>query len=216
MALWTGSRFDNPDAAYGLIVEAHRTLSEAESHALNARLVLILANHVGDRSVLAEALALGRQATTHPQDASMPSRQSRKDNNEREIRMFSHVTVGTNDFDRATAFYDALLPPLGLGSIERDADHGYAGYARGPGQPPQFWIMRPIDGKPATVGNGVTVAFEAATRADVDAFHATALAAGGTDEGAPGLRPWYHPDYYGAYVRDRDGNKLCIACHAPG
>ena len=78
---------------------------------------------------------------------------------------------------------------------------------------PQFWVMRPIDGKAATVGNGVTVAFEATDRAAVDALHARALEAGATDEGAPGLRPHYHADYYGAYLRDPDGNKLCIVCH---
>jgi len=61
----------------------------------------------------------------------------------------------------------------------------------------------------------VTVAFEAASRAAVDAFHAAALAAGGTHEGPPGIREHYHPDYYGAYVRDLDGNKLCVVCHNP-
>lgn len=75
--------------------------------------------------------------------------------------------------------------------------------------------MRPIDREPATVGNGITIAFEAPDRATVDRFHAEALAAGGTDAGPPGLRPQYHPDYYGAYARDPDGNKLCCACHRP-
>jgi catechol 2,3-dioxygenase-like lactoylglutathione lyase family enzyme len=127
--------------------------------------------------------------------------------------MFSHVTLGTDDAPRAVAFYDALLAPLGLHRIEGDGEKGYAGYARAAGASPQFWIMRPFDGQGATVGNGVTIAFEAATRAEVDEFHARALAAGGTDEGAPGLRPHYHPDYYGAYLRDLDGHKLCVACH---
>ena len=62
-------------------------------------------------------------------------------------------------------------------------------------------------------GNGVTVAFDAPSRAAVDAFHAAALAAGGSDEGPPGIREHYHPNYYGAYVRDPDGNKLCVVCH---
>ena len=66
----------------------------------------------------------------------------------------------------------------------------------------------------ATAGNGSTVAFDAPSRAAVDAFHAAALEGGGTDEGAPGLRLLYHPNYYGAYVRDLDGNKLCAVCHA--
>jgi catechol 2,3-dioxygenase-like lactoylglutathione lyase family enzyme len=74
--------------------------------------------------------------------------------------------------------------------------------------------MSPYNGETATVGNGVHVAFKADNRAAVDAFHAAALAAGGTDEGAPGLRPHYHEHYYGAYVRDPDGNKLQAVCHA--
>ena len=61
----------------------------------------------------------------------------------------------------------------------------------------------------------MTIGFEAADRATVDAVHAAALAAGGTDEGGPGLRPHYHADYYGAYVRDLDGHKLCVVCHRP-
>lgn len=78
-----------------------------------------------------------------------------------------------------------------------------------------FWILRPYDKKAASAGNGVTVAFETKSRAAVDAFHAAAMAAGATDEGPPGLRLHYHPDYYAAYVRDLDGNKICAVCHAP-
>ncbi|WP_198371776.1 VOC family protein [Roseomonas rosulenta] len=129
--------------------------------------------------------------------------------------MFSHATLGTNDIHRAVAFYDALLDGLGLARQESDLAKGYAGYAAAPEVTPQFWVMRPIDGQPASTGNGVTIAFEAPDRATVDRFHATALAHGGTDQGAPGLRPHYHPDYYGAYLRDPDGNKLCCVCHRP-
>ncbi len=129
--------------------------------------------------------------------------------------MFSHVTLGTNDIARAIGFYDALLAGLGLKRIEYSGEHGFAGYAAAPDTTPQFWILRPINREDATVGNGVTIAFEAPDRATVDRFHATALAHGGTDEGAPGLRPHYHPDYYGAYLRDPDGNKLCCVCHRP-
>lgn len=129
--------------------------------------------------------------------------------------MFSHVTLGTADFDRAVAHYDRVLAPLGLARQETFAEEGAAGYAAAPETTPQLWIMRPIDGRPATTGNGTTIAFEAPDRATVDAVHAAALAAGGRDEGGPGLRPHYHPDYYGAYWRDPDGHKLCCVCHCP-
>ncbi|MEO3475243.1 VOC family protein [Roseomonas sp. CAU 1739] len=129
--------------------------------------------------------------------------------------MFSHVTLGTNDIARAIAFYDALLADLGLQRIEYSEEHGFAGWAAASETTPQFFLTRPFDRRAATVGNGVTIAFEAKDRASVDRFHATALAQGGTDEGAPGLRPHYHADYYGAYLRDPDGNKLCCVCHRP-
>lgn len=129
--------------------------------------------------------------------------------------MLSHVTLGTNDLARAVAFHDATLAPLGIGRLATEPEAGLVGYALAPDRTPRFWIMRPIDGHPATVGNGATLGFKAADRATVDAFHAAALRAGGTDEGAPGLRPHYHPDYYGATMRDLDGNKLCCVCHRP-
>lgn len=129
--------------------------------------------------------------------------------------MISHVTLGTNDLARAVAFYDALLAELSVWRHDFSEEYGFAGYAVSPEQTPQFFITKPFDGQAATVGNGVTIAFEAKDRATVDRFHATALAQGGTDEGAPGLRPHYHADYYGAYLRDPDGNKLCCVCHRP-
>lgn len=129
--------------------------------------------------------------------------------------MFSHATLGTNDFPRALAFYDALLAPLGLGRFHTDEAQGQAGYAANPEASPQFWLMRPIDGRPAIPGNGTTLAFEAPDRATVRAVHAAGLAQGATEEGSPGLRPHYHADYYGAYLRDPDGNKLCCVCHRP-
>ena len=116
--------------------------------------------------------------------------------------VLSHVTIGTNDLGRAVAFYDRVLAPLGIRRRELDAAKGWAGYAADPSAALQFWVMRPIDGRAAKVGNGVTVAFEAADRGAVDAFHAAALAVGGGHEGGPGLRPHHHADYYGAYVRD--------------
>lgn len=128
--------------------------------------------------------------------------------------MFSHVTLGCSDIERGTAFYDAVLAPLGLVRIEEMP--GAAAWARARDATPQFWITHPYDRAAPSVGNGVTIGFEAQDRATVDAFHAAALAMGGRDAGAPGLRPHYHPDYYGAYARDLDGNKICCACHRPG
>lgn len=123
--------------------------------------------------------------------------------------MYSHVTVGTNDMARARDFYGPVMAALEKKSFTEGENH--TGYGEAGGA--QFWVLSPFDGKPASVGNGSHVAFLAATRAMVDAFHAAALANGGVDEGAPGPRPHYHPNYYGAYVRDPDGNKLQAVCH---
>lgn len=126
--------------------------------------------------------------------------------------MFSHVTIGSNDLGKAKPFYDSLLKPLGL---MRHMDFPNAvGY--GPvGGRPQLWVLSPLDRKAATAGNGITIGLEAADRAAVDAAHKAAMAAGGKDEGAPGVRAHYHPNYYGAYLRDLDGNKICVVCHRP-
>ena len=129
--------------------------------------------------------------------------------------MFSHVFVGTNDFERALAFYRPLMESLGIRARFCEADKPWAGWQSSPDPRPLFLIGKPYDGRPHAPGNGQMVAFLAATRAAVDHAHAVALAQGGSDEGAPGLRPEYHAHYYGAYVRDPDGNKLCFACHAP-
>ena len=126
--------------------------------------------------------------------------------------MFSHVTIGSNDIARAKAFYDGVAAPLGL---QRHANyHEAVGYGHAGGRP-QLWVVRPLDKNAASVGNGITVGLEAENRSAVDAAHAAAIKAGGKDEGAPGLRKHYHPNYYGAYVRDLDGNKVCIVCHKP-
>jgi catechol 2,3-dioxygenase-like lactoylglutathione lyase family enzyme len=119
--------------------------------------------------------------------------------------MFNHVSVGTRDLERAARFYDVVL------GYRRTMSEDF-GCAWGL-QWPEFWAALPAEGE-AGPGNGVHVAFIAASRAAVDAFHAAALAEGGADAGAPGLRPDYTPDYYAAFVRDPDGNKL-EAVHLP-
>lgn len=126
--------------------------------------------------------------------------------------MISHIHLGVAELDRAFGFYAPLMAALGLPLRFRDA--GWAGWAAPGGGRPLFLIGRPFDGGAPAPGNGTMVALAAATRAQVDACHRLALAHGGRDEGAPGLRPRYHPDYYGAYFRDPDGNKLCVVCHA--
>lgn len=124
--------------------------------------------------------------------------------------MFSHVTLGTNDLDRARRFYEAVMPTLGLS--QPFALPGRLVFGDYDGA--KLFIGSPFDDGQASHGNGTHVALLAPDRAAVDAFHAAALAHGGTDEGAPGPRPRYHAQYYGAYVRDPDGNKLQAVCHA--
>jgi catechol 2,3-dioxygenase-like lactoylglutathione lyase family enzyme len=126
--------------------------------------------------------------------------------------MFNYITLGTNDLDRARAFYTPVMATLGF--VPADIDDSEIGFAESPGGPCRFWVNRPYDGKAATVGNGSMPAFAAKTRAEVDAFHAAGLASGGTDEGAPGLRP-YGPHFYACYLRDPDGNKLSAVCEIP-
>jgi len=132
--------------------------------------------------------------------------------------MFSHVTVGCHDLDRAVAFYDAVLTPLGL--VQRPVKPKPDGSPRGacwqvPGKAqPLFFVFFPFDEGPASAGNGNMVAVTAPSRAAVDAAHAAGLENGGSDEGAPGPRPNYAPDYYGAYLRDPDGNKVHVVCRA--
>lgn len=127
--------------------------------------------------------------------------------------MLDHVGLPVSDFARSKAFYLRALAPLGIGlvmevSAEQTGGSAHAGF--GDGGKPYFWIS---GGAPRMPGR-THVAFAAATRAVVDAFHAAALAAGATDNGAPGLRPHYHRDYYGAFALDPDGHNIEAVCHA--
>lgn len=120
--------------------------------------------------------------------------------------MIGYTCVGTNDLDKAVAFYGALLGLLGAQVFFKN-DRG-VGWGVAPGKP-MFSVMRPFDKQSASVGNGCMVALAAADPEQVQALHAKALALGGTDEGAPGPRG---SGFYGAYFRDLDGNKLAAFC----
>jgi len=130
--------------------------------------------------------------------------------------VFSHVFTSVTDFDRALAFYEPLMAALGVEARFCERDVPWAGWHSAGGARPLFVICKPYDGQPHHAGNGQMVAFLADSRATVRRVYETALAHGGTSEGEPGLRPQYHANYYGAYFRDPDGNKLCVACHEPG
>lgn len=123
-----------------------------------------------------------------------------------------HIGFPVTDIVRARAFYDAALAPLGLG-IVMELPAGVAGpeahLGYGVAAKPFFWIS----GGGCAPAIRLHVAFTAESRAVVDAFHAAALAAGGIDNGAPGLRPHYHPSYYGAFVLDPDGHNIEAVCH---
>jgi catechol 2,3-dioxygenase-like lactoylglutathione lyase family enzyme len=123
--------------------------------------------------------------------------------------MLLYITLGTNDLARARRFYEAVMPHLGF-ALEGEDDTEF-GFGRPGDSRTRFWVTKPFDQKPATIGNGSLVALEAESRAAVDAFYHAALAHGGTDEGGPGLRP-YHANFYACYVRDPDGNKLSAVC----
>jgi catechol 2,3-dioxygenase-like lactoylglutathione lyase family enzyme len=129
--------------------------------------------------------------------------------------MLSHVFVGIRDFDRAFAFYGSLLAGLGLRLKFCEPERPWAGWMPSQAERPLFLIGTPYDGAPAVAGNGTMIALLASSREAVREAHACALAMGGSCEGAPGLRPHYHQNYYGAYFRDPDGNKLAVCCHLP-
>jgi len=132
--------------------------------------------------------------------------------------VFTYVCLGTNDLPAAARFYDAVLGALGLARcVVEDAAAwegwiGWGTYQNRGAQEVALWLCRPFDGVPASAGNGTMVALHARSWRQVDDFHAAALAYGGRSEGAPGLRPEYNPDFYAAYVRDPEGNKLAAVC----
>lgn len=129
--------------------------------------------------------------------------------------MLSHVFIGISDFWRAFAFYRPIMEALGLQLKFSDPETAWAGWMQPGVARPLFLIGRPFDGAPATPGNGNMVALLAPNRDVVDRCYAAGIDRGGRCEGPPGLRPHYHPNYYGAYLRDPDGNKLCVCCHDP-
>ena len=125
--------------------------------------------------------------------------------------MIDHLGITVSDFDASKAFYDKALAPLGASLImmvpAEYAGVKVGGYGR---EKPDFWLH---EGKDA--GPGRHYAFTARSRAEVDAFYKAAMAAGGRENGAPGLRPHYHANYYGAFVFDPDGNNIEAVCHGP-
>jgi len=127
--------------------------------------------------------------------------------------MLDHISIPVANLQRAAAFYDAVLGAVGL-ARRKEAARGI-GYGAAHAPSPCFWLLQATDKNPARPGMGLHISFSAATRAAVDLFHARALGAGGTDAGAPGLRPEYSAGFYGAFVRDLDGFKIEAVCRAP-
>jgi catechol 2,3-dioxygenase-like lactoylglutathione lyase family enzyme len=132
--------------------------------------------------------------------------------------MFTYVCLGTNDIARASVFYDAALGALGLlrcdvsSESEWDGWVGWGIYEDHGIKEVALWLCEPSDGKAATTGNGTMVALRAKSWNEVEKFYSAALANGGTSEGSPGLRLKYNPDFYAAYIRDPDGNKIAVVC----
>jgi catechol 2,3-dioxygenase-like lactoylglutathione lyase family enzyme len=126
--------------------------------------------------------------------------------------MIDHLGFSVSDHERSKRFYLAALAPLGYTLVMevRQSEHDAPAAGFGAGGKPDFWI-----GGEGALNKPVHVAMTAKTRAVVDAFYKAAMAAGGRDNGAPGLRPHYHPNYYGAFVLDPDGNNIEGVCHAP-
>ena len=129
--------------------------------------------------------------------------------------MLSHVHIGISDFERAFAFYCGVMSELGFTLKFSEPEKQWACWMQAGLDRPLFLIGRPYNGERAAPGNGQMVALLAPNRDAVDRCYARAITNGARSEGEPGLRPHYHPNYYGAYFRDPDGNKLCVCCHNP-
>ncbi len=123
--------------------------------------------------------------------------------------MIGYVTIGAQDSEASGKFYDAFCDAFGY--ERKFADGGWIGYGE-KGSDANVYVCPPFDGKPATFGNGMMLGFVAKNEDEVKAAHAAGLAHGGSDEGAPGFRPPEKQSFYGAYLRDPTGNKLCVFC----
>lgn len=129
--------------------------------------------------------------------------------------MFSHIFIGTNNFEKALQFYTPLMEALGNLPRFCDRERPWAGWQSHPDARPLFLLGAPNDGERHQAGNGQMVAFLARDRAAVHTAYRRAMENGGSSEGEPGLRPDYHAHYYAAYFKDPDGNKICVVCHDP-
>jgi catechol 2,3-dioxygenase-like lactoylglutathione lyase family enzyme len=127
--------------------------------------------------------------------------------------LFSHIFVSVKDFDRALKFYSEVMLVLGNEARFCEPEKPWAGWHSEGRSRPYFVICKPYDGQPHHQGNGQMVAFTAKDRKTVETAYAAAIQNGGTSEGLPGFRPEYHANYYGAYFRDPEGNKVCVASH---
>lgn len=127
--------------------------------------------------------------------------------------MISHVYIGITDFQRALGFYSAVMDILGHPLKFSEPEKRWAAWKPMNAERPLVIIGMPYDGSQSQAGNGQMIALIAPCRTAVREAHDIAIAHGGQSEGLPGLRPRYHADFYGAYVRDHDGNKICVCCH---
>lgn len=128
--------------------------------------------------------------------------------------MLDHIGLSVADYPKAKAFYDAVMPTIGAPCVmavtAEETGGTYEGAGYGLNGKPSFWI-----GTGGRTKGSLHIAFVAESRAAVDAFYAAAIAAGGTDNGPPGIRAHYHPNYYGAFVFDLDGHNIEAVCHKP-